>query len=353
LARDLQNLRTDQTTQSSQTNARWSQLAEQIEAIRIAHAAQLAQAAGQGVELTEQVEAIKTAQIAATSKVNACLIEMARNIEMFQSVEPAHPATHVPPVAQVQPVDDPRVTALAETVARIDARMAARPYMGKDTFRALGDLDQPMGYANDPADVAAATEAKPRFSDLFRGPEDFIGQRQRIYLEFLQGRSRIVDIGCGRGEFLRELKGAGLPAVGLEIDPELVSRLREQGLSVNHCDGREYLRHQGDGSLDAIFLAHLLEQFTSEQIVEFVSNVRRVLQPGGVFIAETVNPESFEAMKTFHVDPAHRTPLFPQVMLYLCQSAGFSAARIFYPLGGGFTQRCYQTAGEYAVVAIA
>jgi hypothetical protein len=64
-----------------------------------------------------------------------------------------------------------------------------------------------------------------------------------------------------------------------------------------------------------------------------------------------VNPENYEALKTFHVDLTHQRPIFPQVLLHLCWEAGFEAAWVFYPLGGGFTQRCYEAVGEYAVVA--
>jgi hypothetical protein len=68
---------------------------------------------------------------------------------------------------------------------------------------------------------------------------------------------------------------------------------------------------------------------------------------------ETVNPECYEALKTFFVDLTHQKPIYPQVLLQMCLQVGFSSARIFYPLWGGFTQEHYEEAGEYAVVAIA
>jgi len=56
-------------------------------------------------------------------------------------------------------------------------------------------------------------------------------------------------------------------------------------------------------------------------------------------------------MKTFFIDLTHQRPIFPQVLLQLCQTAGFTRAHTFYPTAGGFTQAQYRDAGEYAVVA--
>ena len=77
-----------------------------------------------------------------------------------------------------------------------------------------------------------------------------------------------------------------------------------------------------------------------------------LLSVGSPVVAETVNPECYEALKTFFVDLTHQKPIYPQVMLQLCLDAGFPSARIFYPNGGGFTQENYETAGEYAVIAV-
>ena len=71
-----------------------------------------------------------------------------------------------------------------------------------------------------------------------------------------------------------------------------------------------------------------------------------------MFIAETPNPESYLAQKSFYVDLSHQRPIFPQVMLYLSQLSGYTSARIFYPTAGGFTQTAYRDAGEYAVIAV-
>jgi hypothetical protein len=104
--------------------------------------------------------------------------------------------------------------------------------------------------------------------------------------------------------------------------------------------------------LDAIFSAQVIEHIVPATLPRLVALSRAKLRPRGLFIAETVNPESYEALKTFHVDLSHQRPIYPQVLLHLCQQGGFLSARIFYPVKGAFTQEHYQDAGEYAVIAV-
>jgi SAM-dependent methyltransferase len=162
----------------------------------------------------------------------------------------------------------------------------------------------------------------------------------------------VLDLGSGRGEFLELLRTLGIEGKGVELDERLVAACRARGLDVAHMDAFDFLTQQPDASLDVIFSAQVIEHVDPRRLPELVDLSRRKLRPRGLFIAETVNPESYLALKTFYVDLSHRLPIYPQVLLHLCQQAGFLSARIFYPLGGGFSQEAYQTAGEYAVIAV-
>ena len=254
--------------------------------------------------------------------------------------------------ARVQ-AQEGRVDLVSREVERIGQRFAQWPYMAEDVFASTGDLDRPMGYAVDAAALEDLPALPMRFDDLFRGSKAFIADRQRAYLPFLTGRASVVDLGCGRGEFLRLLADAGSSALGVEQNPELVRACRADGLNVIEGDAIEYLRKQPEGSIDVIFSAQFIEHVDSGQLPELLRLAKGRLTRGGLFIAETVNPESFEALKAFHVDLTHQRPIYPQVLLFKCHEAGFPSARIFYPLGGGFTQRHYETAGEYAIIAVA
>jgi GT2 family glycosyltransferase/glycosyltransferase involved in cell wall biosynthesis len=227
--------------------------------------------------------------------------------------------------------------------------LSARPYMSTDRF-STRDLDRPMGFSRTDGLEDERAEL-PTFADVFRGEPSFIADRQRVYVPFFAGCERVVDLGSGRGEFLGLLAEAGITAAGVEKDGSLVRAGRRRGLDMFEQDALAFLDEVEPASLDGLFSAQFIEHVDPHQLGDLVLLARRALRHGGTFIAETVNPENPDALKTFHVDLTHRRPIFPQVLLHLCWEAGFDAAWVFYPLGGGFTQRGYDAVGEYAVVA--
>lgn len=179
-----------------------------------------------------------------------------------------------------------------------------------------------------------------------------IRDRQRIYLPLLRAREPVLDFGCGRGEFLDLLAERGLRHMGVDIDAGMVRRCHLKGHSeVVQADGLDYLEALEDGSLGGVFSAQVIEHLPYESLLRLLSLVRRKLDEDGILIAETVNPHSPAALKTFWVDPTHQHPIFPEVALQLCRSAGFAAAFVFHPNGSADVKRDRFEQGEYAVVA--
>jgi SAM-dependent methyltransferase len=244
---------------------------------------------------------------------------------------------------------DAKLATLTGEVSRLAGYFDARPYMAFDAYGTGGDLRKPMsfGLKERPASTSA-----PEFADVFRGPEEFIAQRQRPYLRFVKGVSKVVDLGSGRGEFLELLREEAIDAVGVELDAEMVERCRRRGLRAEHADAFDYLCSLEEASMDVVFSAQFVEHVESSRLGDLCALARSRLRDGGLFIAETVNPESYLAQKSFYIDLTHQRPIFPQVLLHICQNVGFRSARIFYPNNGGFTQANYRDAGEYAIIAV-
>ena len=179
-----------------------------------------------------------------------------------------------------------------------------------------------------------------------------IRDRQRIYLDSVAGFGPVLDIGSGRGEFLDLLEEAGIERRGVDIDPGMVARCHEKGhANVVEADALDHLQSLGGHSIGCIFSSQVIEHLDYDDLRMLLERGIEVLRPGGVLIAETVNPHSARALKTFWVDPTHRAPLFPETMLALCQLAGYASAHVFCPNGSGDWENDRTREGEYAILA--
>jgi cyclopropane fatty-acyl-phospholipid synthase-like methyltransferase len=147
------------------------------------------------------------------------------------------------------------------------------------------------------------------------------------------------------------LREARVSAWGVDSDPDMVGRCRAKGHCVEQTDAIMFLRDRPPASLGAIFTAQVIEHFAFDVMKEFLALCRSRLRQGGLLIAETVNPHSLEAFKTFHTDLTHQRPIFPEVALAFCQLSGFEQAYIMFPQGSGNFDSDRQSQGQYAVVA--
>ena len=245
--------------------------------------------------------------------------------------------------------------ALSETQSQLSTliyKLFAVPYMSSP--KQFMEKDEHgvarLGYRST---GAGAKQFYRGFEEIFRGPEALVRDRQRVYLPLLKNRNRVLDVGCGRGEMLDLLREAAIPCLGIDLDADMVSHCREKGHTVEQIDALRFLRDQPEGSLSAVFTAQVIEHFRFDDLKEFLLLCRTRLMPGGLLIAETVNPHALEAFKTFYTDLTHQRPIFPEVALALCQLAGFEQAYVMFPLGSGDLDRDRQSQGEYAVVSTA
>jgi hypothetical protein len=244
-----------------------------------------------------------------------------------------------------------RLAELTDAVRHIEWESRAIPYMEGTPFvtRRHPVAGVIQGYA---AGEDSSDHLYRSFEDTFRGSEEFIRERQRPYLDILEGREPVLEFGCGRGEFLDVLRDAGVQYLGVDLDQGMVDRCHEKGhTQVVHADGLEYLEGLDDYSLGAIFSAQVIEHLPYEELLRLLAVSRTKLRDDGLLIMETVNPHSIPAMKTFWVDPTHQHPLFPEVALALCRSSGFPSAFMFHPNGTGDVEQDRFNQGEYAIVA--
>lgn len=193
----------------------------------------------------------------------------------------------------------------------------------------------------DAANLVAAERQRARgsgylaFEDMHRGDREEIKQRQEVYIPYFKDavtdEAPLLDIGCGRGEFLEAAREAGLAATGVDLNPEMVAFCKERGLQVAENDAVDYLRGLPDASLGGILAAQLIEHLPLDQLTEMVSLCSAKLKPGGVFIAETVNPQCLSTFSgAFYLDLTHIKPIHPEAARFLWRWAGLGQVELVY-----------------------
>jgi O-antigen chain-terminating methyltransferase len=134
----------------------------------------------------------------------------------------------------------------------------------------------------------------------------------------------MVDMGCGRGEWLELLRDQGFDGIGLELSPAMVQHCLERGLRAEHGDAQHWLARQPDNSFAMVSGFHIVEHLPFEQLFQLVGQIWRVLAPGGILVLETPNPENvLVGSHTFYHDHSHRNPVTPTSLQFLLGYHGF------------------------------
>jgi SAM-dependent methyltransferase len=162
------------------------------------------------------------------------------------------------------------------------------------------------------------------FEDLFRGSEAAIRERQADYIPLFSGAGDVLDVGCGRGEFLSLLRDAGVNARGIDLNEEMVAACRAGGLDAERADAVAYLRGLADESVGGLFAAQVVEHLQPAQLLAFLREAARVLRPDARLVLETINPTCWVAFFESYIrDLTHARPLHPDTLKYLVVANGF------------------------------
>ena len=161
------------------------------------------------------------------------------------------------------------------------------------------------------------------FEERFRGSRSDIRGRQSELLDYFDGCRNILDIGCGRGEFLEILKQRNINGRGIDIDEDMVNFCKSQGLDAERIDSVSYLEEMDDRSLDGILIDQVVEHLEPAYLIRMLGLCYKKLIYGGVILIETVNPLSFFSLANFYVDMSHKRPVHPDSLAFILNAAGF------------------------------
>lgn len=246
-------------------------------------------------------------------------------------------------VDQKQIQTNQKVDSLQELLKNTEARLEealAKVRLNLDSVRRMR-TDTPVSTApvgsNADRAVAAAIDDSlyVTLEDQFRGERDVVKERQANYLAHLgssvTSENPLVDLGCGRGEWLRLLADQGIPAYGVDGNEVCIAECREAGLTAIREDLLDHLGGLSEASVGAVTLFQVLEHLPFDVLLETLRQIRRVLIPGGVLIAEIPNSKNLRVgASTFWIDPTHQRPLFPDVLQFLASQVGFGSVDGLY-----------------------
>lgn len=199
-------------------------------------------------------------------------------------------------------------------------------------------LRQRAAIASPPAPPANPAESRNlpaidwlKFAEKFRGAEEEIRRRHRVYVERFRGCHRIVDLGCGRGEFLEVLRESGLSALGVDSSAEMVALCRQKGLQAVQSDLFIWLDEQPDRSLDGAFCSQVVEHLPPLRLPELIRLLHGKLRSGATLVIETPNPECLAIFAThFYLDPTHQRPVPQKLLAFYLEEQGFGSIETIY-----------------------
>ena len=228
-------------------------------------------------------------------------------------------------------------TTLEKSLERLISSIEKKTGADADTLKRLKEIKEqlsPYQYSD--------------FEQRFRGDENQVKEKLKKYLPVFSHTDHIVDIGCGRGEFLDLLREQGKEAEGIDISLSMLRIAEEKGLKCRKSDALEFLKEKEEASVGGIFSAQVIEHLDPDYLREMVLESFRVLKKNSPILLETVNPLSLFALSNIYfLDVTHRKPLHPEYMRYLLENSGFTDVNIIYSEGLQ-EERLVEISPEYA-----
>jgi SAM-dependent methyltransferase len=245
-----------------------------------------------------------------------------------------------PLAAEQRAFNDASLKLIDDLYEQTDAATTSR----EEAQRTLRELEERLlrlerrgasATASAPATVAAQPSAASvsdyfAFESRMRGSTEQVRARQRRYVDDFRSAGPVLDVGCGRGEFLSLLREAGVESRGVDAEADMIAFALGEGLDVEQADALLYLEGIENGSLGGIFAAQVVEHLPPPALRRLLELAHAKLRDDGLFVAETINPLSPLALRNYFADLTHSQPLVPETLDLLARQAGFSEAEIAF-----------------------
>jgi SAM-dependent methyltransferase len=170
------------------------------------------------------------------------------------------------------------------------------------------------------------------FEDANRGTQESVLAKLAVYNDWfdalmtsgVHSLHAVVDIGCGRGEWLSYVTKKGFHPVGVDMNSVMVNVCLQRGFDAHCTDALSFLRSLPTSSVAAVTGFHVIEHVAFDYLYALVAESYRVLAEGGAVLFETPNPENvLVGSHTFYHDFTHRNPITPTAISFLLKNQGF------------------------------
>lgn len=168
-----------------------------------------------------------------------------------------------------------------------------------------------------------------RLEDSLRGSESHVRDDVAHYVGLAAAHQPVIDVGCGRGEFLAACRAASVAARGVDTNERSVADLVARGYDVQLAGVPECFASTPDASLGSVLAMHVVEHLPVDALFALFRESSRVLRLGGLLMIETPNAESLLIAATeFWRDPTHLAPRHPAALTVLAREHGFEVAEV-------------------------
>lgn len=177
------------------------------------------------------------------------------------------------------------------------------------------------------------------FEEQHRGKQEEIRRRQQYYLDTYVKSwldkdmpGDILDLGCGRGEWLDILRENGYQAMGIDLNRESLNECQKKGLKAICMNAISYVKSLPEESVRMVTSFQLIEHLEMPQLLSLFQELGRVVKKGGIIIMETPNPCNLQVgAASFYLDPTHVRQIHPEFARFLTEQSGFRQIEIAYP----------------------
>jgi len=169
------------------------------------------------------------------------------------------------------------------------------------------------------------------FENRYRGSEQEIKKQQASYVSYFKKGGKVLDLGCGRGEFIEILEENGIEAEGIDTNGQMIEICRDKGLNCQKADILKKLAEYEDGTLGGIFSSQVIEHLSPSYLRRMIELAYFKLSPASHIVLETINSASvFSLVQIYFLDLSHQKPVHPQTLKFLLESTGFEKVEIKY-----------------------